>query len=326
MEKAPTFYGNHAVQQALEQMLQRDRMAHGFLFYGDPGLGKKTLALRTAAALLCSGTEKPCGVCKSCRMLQKQTHPDLTIAEHSGKRGSFSVETVCRICADLATPPNEGDAKCYAFFDCDAMETRTQNLLLKAIEEPPDHTYFFFTVRSPVVLLPTVRSRIASMALMPVSEIDCRSALLAHGCSPEDCDQAIGAFHGNIGACLDFLENETIRETVALTKSAIHSIIKKDEYTLLQIAANAAADRARAQLFLTLLDRTLRDAAALKYDPNAAVIGCDADGASRLAARMTAASGQTMHLAVDRAYDALQANVNLPLALSALCAAWMDTL
>ena len=45
------FYGNELVQQTLRQMIQRNRTAHGFLFYGDPGLGKKTLARRTAAAL-----------------------------------------------------------------------------------------------------------------------------------------------------------------------------------------------------------------------------------------------------------------------------------
>ena len=60
------FYGNELVQQTLRQMIQRNRTAHGFLFYGDPGLGKKTLARRTAAALLCSGAEKPCGVCGTC--------------------------------------------------------------------------------------------------------------------------------------------------------------------------------------------------------------------------------------------------------------------
>ena len=102
------FYGNELVQQTLRQMIQRNRTAHGFLFYGDPGLGKKTLARRTAAALLCSGAEKPCGVCKSCRMFQDGVHPDVICAETSGKLGGFSADTVRQICTDLATTPNEG--------------------------------------------------------------------------------------------------------------------------------------------------------------------------------------------------------------------------
>ena len=171
------FYGNELVQQTLRQMIQRNRTAHGFLFYGDPGLGKKTLARRTAAALLCSGAEKPCGVCKSCRMFQDGVHPDVICAETSGKLGGFSADTVRQICTDLATPPNEGDAKCCFFFDCDKMDPRSQNLLLKAIEEPQDYAYFFFTAQSPAALLPTVRSRIIALPLGPVSEEQCLSLI-----------------------------------------------------------------------------------------------------------------------------------------------------
>ena len=63
------FYGNEQIQHTLHQMLLRDRAPHGFLFYGETGLGKKTLAKRFLAELLCTGTEKPCGSCKSCKML-----------------------------------------------------------------------------------------------------------------------------------------------------------------------------------------------------------------------------------------------------------------
>ena len=77
------FYGNAQVQETLHQMLKRDRAAHGFLFYGEAGLGKKTLAKRFLAELLCTGAEKPCGVCKSCRMLADGVHPDVRFVEHS---------------------------------------------------------------------------------------------------------------------------------------------------------------------------------------------------------------------------------------------------
>ena len=61
------FYGNEQIQHTLHQMLLRDRAPHGFLFYGETGLGKKTLAKQFLAELLCTGTEKPCGSCKSCK-------------------------------------------------------------------------------------------------------------------------------------------------------------------------------------------------------------------------------------------------------------------
>lgn len=321
---ASKFYGNEAVQETLHRMLQHDRAAHGFLFYGEAGLGKKTLADRFAAEMLCTGAEKPCGQCKSCRMLADRVHPDVRYAEHSGKRGGFSVDTVREICMDLATPPNEGIAKFYLFDDCDHMDIRSQNLLLKAVEEPPEYAYFIFTATAPTALLPTVRSRIVSLAVTPVTESQCREALAERGFAPEACDAAVAAFHGNIGQCLHFLEKEPIRDVVGLTKSAINSIINKNEYALLQAVSMLGKERERAILFLTLFDRTVRDAMAWKYHAKTAGVGCDADGAARLAKRLSASAGQAMHLAVDKTYAAIEANVNLPLALSAFCADCMD--
>ena len=318
------FYGNEQIQHTLHQMLLRDRAPHGFLFYGETGLGKKTLAKRFLAELLCTGTEKPCGSCKSCKMLADGVHPDVRFVEHSGKRNGFSVDTVREVCVDLASPPNEGNAKCYVFGDCDAMDTRTQNLLLKAVEEPPAYGYFIFTATSPASLLPTVRSRIVSLAVSPVTEQECRAALAERGFSPEDAAEAVAAFHGNIGQCLNFLENMPIREAVGLTKTAINSIINKNEYALLQTVSVLGKERERTFLFLNLFDRCIRDAIVWKHDPCAAGIGCDAAGSKKLAERLSDSAGQAMHCAVDSTYGAMEANVNLPLALAAFCADCMD--
>ena len=200
----PKIYGNTQICTQFAQSMHRNRVAHGFLIWGEQGLGKKTLAQHMAASLFCADEKKPCGVCKSCRMIRRGIHPDFCTAEHSGKRGGFSVDTVRQICRDLATPPNEGSIKCYLFCDCDAMDARTQNLLLKAVEEPPDYVYFFFTAESPAALLPTIRSRVISLAATPLTEQQCRAALRERDDTPENNDAAMEAFHGNLGKCIDF--------------------------------------------------------------------------------------------------------------------------
>ena len=77
-------------------------------------------------------------------------------------------------------------------------------------------------------------------------------------------------------------------------------------------------------LFLTLFDRVVRDAMSQKYHAKAACIGCDAQGAALLGKRLSAAAGQAMHMAADRTYAAIEANVNLPLAMAAFCADCMN--
>ena len=46
------FWGNRHVTQALEQMLEQDRLAQTLLFSGPEGVGKATLARRLGERLL----------------------------------------------------------------------------------------------------------------------------------------------------------------------------------------------------------------------------------------------------------------------------------
>ena len=320
-------YGKDTLCQQLAQMEDGARLAHGFFFYGDTGLGKKTLAQWFAARLLCTAPQKPCGSCKSCRSIAASVHPDVLWVPHSGKKGGFSVETVRSICADLLQPPNSGERKCYIFADCDEMDPRSQNILLKAIEEPPDYAYFLFTARGKQALLPTIRSRILAMPVFPCTEAVCRTALLEHGCTAEEADAAIACFHGNIGACLSYLDpSSMLHQTVSLTKQFIHSIINKDEYMGLCVANQVGKDRDLAYALLLALDAVLRDALALRYDAALPCIGCDPEGAAALSRTLSATDGQAMHLLLDRALRARSANVNVQLLLAALLGEWMNQL
>ncbi len=315
------FYGNESLQATLSKMIHHNRLPQGILLYGENGLGKKTLAKQLAKTLLCEDKmNSPCGQCKSCRMLEKGTHPDVIDVEHTGKRGGISVETARRVCVDMATPPNEGKAKCYFFFDCNFLDERTQNTLLKAIEEPPYYVYFFFTAESPEVFLSTIRSRTVAFGLMPIDEMTSRTALIGMGYPDEDVAEAVDAFHGNLGNCQFFLENSQIRDTIVLTKSTICSIIERDEYTFLQNMATLATKKEMLPLFLTQFDKIIRDAATLKYDPEAIIIGCDRDGAKQLSRQITTHATEEMHRAVVQSWKAIDANVNINMILSSLCA------
>ena len=156
----PTLYGKKSLQTTLSRMASGERLAQSFLFYGDAGLGRKTVAHWFSALLLCEHPEngQPCGHCKSCHNLQKDCHPDLILVPHSGKLGGFSVETVRQICSSVSIPPNNGSRKVYLFLDCDQMDDRAQNLLLKQLEEPPAYAFFLFTASAKDTLLSSIRA------------------------------------------------------------------------------------------------------------------------------------------------------------------------
>lgn len=316
-------YGNETVRRSLERMASGQRLAQCILLYGDKGLGKKTLAQWFAQRLLCTQPHAPCGNCKNCRTIAHNVHPDVVWVEHSGKLEGFSVDTVRSVCTHALIAPNSGNRKIYIFADCDKMDARAQNMLLKMIEEPPDFVYFIFTASARQALLPTILSRLIPFPLAPCTEAQTMQALTERGFSPEDAQDAICCFHGNIGQCIGFLEDESVRKLVSLTKESVHCIINKREYDLLKTFYQVGSQRTLAARLLEMLGQVFRDAMVLRMKQNLPCISCDPTGAQALAARLSAAQGQRFHQCIGKAFAAVSANVNVQLILSALCAELM---
>ncbi len=81
--KFTDFIGNELIRDAVLSAILSGRLANAYLFAGPPAVGKRTLALTAATALLCESFEKePCGTCDSCRRIESLLegegfHPDL---------------------------------------------------------------------------------------------------------------------------------------------------------------------------------------------------------------------------------------------------------
>lgn len=123
------------------------------------GAGDRLAAgLFLAAAIQCRGEDRPCGRCGPCRKILAGIHPDVTVVRDPDHK-NLSMEVLRQVRQDAYILPNEGEAKIYLFPDCGLLEAKTQNVLLKVLEEGPAHAVFLFCAESAAQLLPTVRSR-----------------------------------------------------------------------------------------------------------------------------------------------------------------------
>ena len=69
------FYSKHIASGALH---------HAYLISGPPGVGRRTLALRFAQARQlpsAAGTGVPCGVCRTCKLMEQQKYADLFVVD-----------------------------------------------------------------------------------------------------------------------------------------------------------------------------------------------------------------------------------------------------
>ncbi len=317
MEK---IYGNRFFLDTVRGMFSSGRIAHSFLIYGEKGLGKKTAADYLAAAILCEKQNGiPCGECRSCRNAAGKVHPDIIYPEHSGKLSTYTVETCRRVCADSYIAPNNGNAKVYIFSDADSIQLPAQNSLLKIVEEPPEFVYFIFTAASKDVFLPTIISRVISLGMSQCSEDECSAALALKGYESDDIKSAMENFGGNIGMCAEYIENEELRKTAALTKTAADSIINRDEYALLAVLSSPELrERQQASMFLEMLDRIIRDSLCCKLGGEK-LISCYKKGAEKLARQISVRSAQKIHESLNRAASDIKSNVSPVLLMSALC-------
>lgn len=160
--------GNVQLKSQLQSSVRRGRMAHFYLLSGPEGSGKHTLSDLLAAAMLCTGQEKPCFRCEACRKVMAHTHPDYVIVDDPEKK-TVPVELIRQARADMYVRPNEGERKIYCFPRGQDMGIPGQNALLKVLEEPPAYGVFLILTDNPEKLLPTVRSRCVELPLRALS-------------------------------------------------------------------------------------------------------------------------------------------------------------
>ncbi len=322
----PAIAGNSLLLDELRQMKRKQHLPHALLLHGERGCGKKLIAKWYTMLALCEEQEHaPCGRCRSCRLLLDDAHPDVTYAEHSGKRGGFSVETARNVRRDAAVLPNNGALRIFLFTDADGMTVQAQNALLKSVEEPLPHVCFVFTAETAGVLLPTLLSRMTAKAVFPVTEEECASALTRLEYSPSDVQRAVSHFSGNIGRCIAYLSDSAMQQSVEYASGLTAALAAQDEYEMLRLLTAAAADKEILRRTLGMLDLQIRDAALLSLRGEFGQLGCDRGSAQQLAHRLTPNRTAAMHSAVSEAIADLDGNVGAALTASALCASLSES-
>ena len=190
-------YGNKQLLATLAGMRESGRTAHSLIFYGENGSGRKLMADHYAAQLMCEAPVggEPCGTCAACRNVSNMSHPDVIYVPTEGKLEGYTVRIARDVIKDSIVKPNNATGrKVYIFRDCRKMSAITQNMLLKLIEEPPDHAYFIFTAESKYEFLPTIISRCVCFGVSPCTEEEAEQSLLGSGF--KDSPMFSGRIHG----------------------------------------------------------------------------------------------------------------------------------
>ncbi len=360
--------GHRHVIDLLARAVARDSLPPSLILAGPEGVGKRRVALALAQALNCTSRAQPveaaaveatagpasaqsgaaiadaCGTCPSCRRIEKGIHPDVLVVDEKGihpevldvevktTSGIIPVDVVREVVKVAGFRPYEARRRVIVFDPADAMESPSQNALLKTLEETPPASVFVLVTSRPDVLLPTIRSRcpqirFGALTVAEIAEILVRD----RGLDEREARAAAVVATGSVARALEAASEETAEARSVALSVLQEAAATRDAQRLLEqmkgvlgvdkrpSGTTAAAEREQLSVSLRALLSLLRDALVMQVASGSApstvtdaeLANADLKGdLASVAASLGRPRVMRAFRAVDRALSALDGNAN----------------
>ncbi len=274
--------GQEELKKHLVSEVRNEKISHAQLFLGKPGYGTLPIALAFVQFLFCEDKKEndSCGVCASCRKVQKLQHPDLhfsfptvqTISklsdpilpewrEQIGENPYFNLNAWIKkidvkerkpiigkdesqeIIKKLSLRAFEGGYKVMLIWMAEEMNTACANKLLKIIEEPPAKTLFLLVSESQEYMLQTILSRTQKVIVPRVHMSDISAFLKENHQMNNDASDSVAArVDGDVLEALEMVGDQVEHdENHGLFVQLMRVCYKKNVLDMMQWAESIAA-------------------------------------------------------------------------------------
>jgi DNA polymerase-3 subunit delta' len=202
------------------------------LLHGPAGIGKRALAERLMAHLLCNTPNglEACATCKSCMLLAAGSHPDNYILEPEEADKPIKVDQVRDLVSFVVQTSQMGGRKVVLIEPVESMNINAANALLKSLEEPSGNTVLLLVSHQPSRLLPTVKSRCVQQACPLPGEqmsLDWLGKALPD-CSQDERAELLSLAAGSPLAAVT-LHGQGVREQRAQVVDGVKKLLKQQQ-------------------------------------------------------------------------------------------------
>ena len=146
------------VKTTLANAIAQNRIAHGYIFSGQRGTGKTTVARIVARCLNCVNgpTAGPCGQCSGCREIAGGNAVDVIEIDAASNRG---INEMRELRENVRYRPARDRYKIFIIDEAHQITSEAFNALLKTLEEPPEWVVFILCTTEAHKIPATIASR-----------------------------------------------------------------------------------------------------------------------------------------------------------------------
>ena len=272
--------GQEAIVQTLRNAVLAQEVAHAYLFSGERGIGKTSVARILARAVNCLNPSngEPCNACANCSVISANRSLDIVEIDGASNRG---IDHIRQLREEVNFVPTDLKRKVYIIDEVHMLTNEAFNALLKTLEEPPLHAMFMFATTEPHKVPRTIISRCQAFDFRRISaqHIAQHLASIAQSLQVEISDEALSLIahraNGGMRDALVMLEQlgsyggttitaDAVLDMLGLADHAVHESFLKaieahDQGAVMDIIDQLIERGKDLEIFLTDAITVLRD-------------------------------------------------------------------
>ncbi len=160
--------GQEIIIKILKNTIKRGEILHGYLFAGERGTGKTTVARIFAKTINCLQPldGEACDHCVICDLWNKNKFLDMIEIDAASHR---KIDDIRNLQEHIGFRPLQGRYKVFIIDEAHMLTDEAFNALLKTLEEPPKHVVFILATTEPSKIPPTILSRLQRLDFKRIS-------------------------------------------------------------------------------------------------------------------------------------------------------------